>query len=461
MHESQMTKLNVPAKLAVGFNNRTDTYSGKLAYITYFRKDAIAKETSWQNWRDKNIEPVYTDNIPTEGFVLNKHVGGCKSWWNFRQSYCRIWDPRGFEFEITIPNLLYILETCNCLKGKGLEGKFVYSWDGQDLVLLPVDTEEYRQSVALQQATVEIKNKDGEVGYAYRSKDDKNLYYLGKLYVPKFVNGTARTVRHGWYRDDVTYNRVVTYERLHCFVTEDKSEVYWYPDFKKFYYRTDERLTPLEVNDVIDSLKAVSIYTDKPGEHKPVKIALEALSEEEMDLWNRFVVNHEKPRTPEEVFAAIRLCGSDVRVRHLHKSGDEYCVVNDSLSLIVNGQVVHFSDYNDFIDCYANKPNRFYKDEHVYTKEELDELLLKCEVKHEANYHDHYVLDQDGVAHKYYGREDGSKMTPTDSNLVYMGKEPGYRGPYVVLDDGGWIDYENVDNFTKTGGHMRIRINKQ
>lgn len=122
----------VPTKINVGFQNRSDTYSGKLAYIIYFdEKGKLRKETSWQHWRDKEIQNEIYDNEPIEGFVLNKKVGGDRYSWNPRQTYTRVYDPRGFEFEITIPNLLWILENCNCIKGKGLEGQFVYGWDGK------------------------------------------------------------------------------------------------------------------------------------------------------------------------------------------------------------------------------------------------------------------------------------------------------------------------------------------
>ena len=103
-------RLNIPETLKVGFNNRTDTYSGKLAYVTYINKKGdIAKETSWNGWIDKKIEVETYENKPIEGFVLNKRAGGYKSGWNFRQTKCRVYDPRGFEIEISVENLLYIL----------------------------------------------------------------------------------------------------------------------------------------------------------------------------------------------------------------------------------------------------------------------------------------------------------------------------------------------------------------
>ena len=103
-------RLNIPETLKVGFNSRSDTYSGKLAYVTYINKKGdIAKETSWKGWIDKNIDIEPYDNKPIEGFVLNRRAGGYKSGWNFRQTYCRVYDPRGFEVEISMENLLYIL----------------------------------------------------------------------------------------------------------------------------------------------------------------------------------------------------------------------------------------------------------------------------------------------------------------------------------------------------------------
>lgn len=138
----------IPEKLKVGFRKRDNTYTGKLSYIIYYdSKGVLRKENSWNSWRDPSIPDIEIENKPTSGFMLNRHVGGCKSGWNHRQSYCRVWDPRGFELEITIENLLWILEHCDCTKGKVLSGNFVYAWEGKDLVLVPEITEEYKESL--------------------------------------------------------------------------------------------------------------------------------------------------------------------------------------------------------------------------------------------------------------------------------------------------------------------------
>ena len=179
----------IPKKINVGYQNRSGTYTGKLAYVIYYdEKGKLRKETSWNSWRDENIPNEEFENVPTEGFVLNRRAGGVEeSWgWNARKTYCRIYDPRNFEFEITIENLLYILENTNSIKGKGLEGEFVYGWDGKDLVLMPVDSLDYKQiseynNILHNKETV--KAKDLKIGAAYLTKDNQERIYIGKFEV--------------------------------------------------------------------------------------------------------------------------------------------------------------------------------------------------------------------------------------------------------------------------------------
>jgi hypothetical protein len=211
--------LFIPKKIKAGFQTRTDTYTGKLAYVIGHDGIKWRKEKSWSQWKvdviqeedydklkrkdwddrydylkklynnhkglnylskytadqiqkyteeeyininlkpydehiyynnritaDVSLTPIEYDNIPTEGFVLNRKAGGYSSGWNHRNSVCRIYDPRGFEIEISVENLLFILEHCDCNKGKGLEGEFVYSWDKAKLVLLPVSSDEFKSN---------------------------------------------------------------------------------------------------------------------------------------------------------------------------------------------------------------------------------------------------------------------------------------------------------------------------
>lgn len=175
----------IPKRINVGYQNRSGTYTGKLAYIIYYdEKGVLRKERSWNGWRDEDIPNDEFDNEPTEGFVLNKKAGDYSTGWDHRQAYCRVYDPRGFEFEITIENLLYILANANCYKGKGLEGEFVYGWSGKDLVLMPVKSPDYKQIAEFNKIVHNnecIKAKDLVLGATYLTKDDEQWIYMGRF----------------------------------------------------------------------------------------------------------------------------------------------------------------------------------------------------------------------------------------------------------------------------------------
>lgn len=255
------SKLFIPSKIKAGFNPRSDTYSGKLAYVIGLDGKKWRKEPSWLGWiynyssgpeieiekkkqfdentkrqtewyhqieqsvknnpsayqsdhyyrdylkdslegflekrvgtykkfqpnigrktNDKSMIPVELDNVPTEGFVLNKKVGGYSSGWDHRATYCRVYDPRGFEFEISMENLLFILAECNSMKGKGLEGEFVYAWSGKDLVLLPTSSEDYTASNIYTKAqSGKVSAKELEVGLTYKHKSMDDYVYLGRF----------------------------------------------------------------------------------------------------------------------------------------------------------------------------------------------------------------------------------------------------------------------------------------
>jgi hypothetical protein len=56
-------QMNIPKVINVGFNKRNDTYTGKLAYVTYTdEKGVLRKETSWLGWSDSKIDKETFDN---------------------------------------------------------------------------------------------------------------------------------------------------------------------------------------------------------------------------------------------------------------------------------------------------------------------------------------------------------------------------------------------------------------
>lgn len=246
----QTKKLFIPDKCKAGFNLRSETYTGKLAYVIGFDGKKWRKEPSWKSWSnfpgDKKyayrsekttyygdeVAPMEFENVPTEGFVLNKKAGGTKYSWNHRATYARIYDPRGFEFEITIQNLLFVLQETDCMKGKGLVGEFVYSWDGKDLVLLPCDCEDYKASrefTNLQDK--KISARDLVVGATYQSKKDRELIYLGRY--ERFVRPDGISNYYGELRED---------KFKKGFNHKNKAHVFWDVKSKRFEYNCAPKL---------------------------------------------------------------------------------------------------------------------------------------------------------------------------------------------------------------------------
>lgn len=205
----------IPKKIKVGYQNREGTYSGKLAYVIYYdSKNVLRKEKSWEGWRNKEILPNDYENIPLSGFVLNRTAGGLGySRWDSRKTYVRCYDPRGFEFEITIPNLLYILENCSSIKGKGLEGEFVYGWDGKDLVLLPTSSPDYKDLCETSnkvQSNDTIKSKDLIVGATYLHKNGNQYIYMGKHDEYNY-SGVLKGKRFWFYEvEEPNYSQIMT-----------------------------------------------------------------------------------------------------------------------------------------------------------------------------------------------------------------------------------------------------------
>lgn len=189
-----MGNLFIPETIKVGYQERKGTYTGRLAYVIYYdEKGKLRKEVSWQRWRSKDIDPDEFKNEPTEGFVLNKEVQRY-NWSHFssNRSYIRIYDPRGIEFEITPENLIGLLMESNCNK-RMLEGKFVYAWHGTELVLLPCNSEAYKDAIEhTARQSKNISAKDLVEGCSYTLKNGNEVIYLG---------------RYKWYTWDVYADR--------------------------------------------------------------------------------------------------------------------------------------------------------------------------------------------------------------------------------------------------------------
>ncbi|MFA7219324.1 MAG: hypothetical protein WC119_02335 [Synergistaceae bacterium] len=267
------TKLNIPSRIRVGFQKRKDTYTGKLAYIYSMSKDGKRKDEpkSWTSWRDHGIAAKEFDNTPMEGFVLNRDVGGTqRSYdWNARRERVRVYDPRDFEFEITVENVLLILQECSSIKGKGLEGQFVLAWSGSSVVLLPVGCEEYNVAMEFQDLKGKKLGKDEVVeGCTYLNKDKENLMYMGRH--PWFHN-----IPKGYYhcKNTLTGQKKHIFLKMDSIIGKNKRDIYNYKvenGFTNLATRTSDTPIPEYAREYEKLMKTTfvstpaKLITDKP-----------------------------------------------------------------------------------------------------------------------------------------------------------------------------------------------------
>lgn len=248
------------------------------------------KNYNYYNWKESSnvkIKPQEFDNTPMEGFVLNKKVGDHSSGWNHRTGKCRVYDPRGWEFEIPFENLLYILQETNSYKGKGLEGEFVYSWDGKDLVLLPTSTIEYQESLNhTKMQDGKLYKKDMVPGYTYRDKNGNDFIYIGHYEYIERDNYSKKAYKKGkkyifQYSSQYESNVTKSYSNLSNFkqcVNKEIPEDFNATLEKVINYNTvlgikEEIFKSVDIKDLEPSYKKIH-YVLLYLENKPVKVKI-------------------------------------------------------------------------------------------------------------------------------------------------------------------------------------------
>lgn len=274
----------IPKKLKVGFQNRKETYTGKLAYVIYYDvKGLLHKVSSWEGWRDKNIPSLEVDNTPQSGFCLNKDVKRF-NWSHFgsNRSYIRVYDPRGIEFEVTPENLIGILTETDCLK-RGLEGNFVYAYKGSELILLPCASEEYQKAVEhTERQNLSISAKDLKIGCSYTTKNGEEIVYVGRFPVKTIAN------RDAYLGTPLEFNK---FSKKHIFCTKNDTKYTFLPksDLKFLAYLNSE--TPVtDYPFIIDEMNCNNKFHSINGwDYEADDVTENDIFEKDVrtDYWNR------------------------------------------------------------------------------------------------------------------------------------------------------------------------------
>lgn len=243
-----------PSDIYVVFDKRSETYTGLLAYVLPYGNNKLLRDKP--SWGSKATEPEIFKNEPTSGFVLNNRTAKTYGS-NKREVKVRVHDPRGFEVEISVENLLYILEFDGCEKGKSLNGEYVYYWGpgSNSITLLPKSSPIYKEICDIKNAVKGksvLKSKDLKHGVTYANdKGDERIY----------LKGNYKTVAS--YRSDV---------ELSLFYTNYHFDSIWVEGIQ--VYKTFKPIIEKGATDVIsDTILKADKYlrltlTDEPFERE-------------------------------------------------------------------------------------------------------------------------------------------------------------------------------------------------
>jgi hypothetical protein len=166
-------------KVYVGFQKRNTESGSPLGFLTPWGEDAAARGrmATVDKWSaSSKLQSVVLDNIPVSGFRVSDSAR--RNGWNGGNTVIQIEDPRGFELQITVDNMIQIMSGNLILDGE-IKVPCVWGRDGKDNILLPTNSEPYMNAIenterlkqTFSMRSVKLGNKielkDGRVGIYY------------------------------------------------------------------------------------------------------------------------------------------------------------------------------------------------------------------------------------------------------------------------------------------------------
>ena len=184
-----------------------DTREDNLSYLCQYEttesgevaanvKKMQATGRGWIRGGNKDKSGNIIDNAPTK----NIYVGCSVSRWSTSNKLFRVTDPRGFTIEIPTDNLATLLHHTTVVKGV-IQEECVWGKDGNNHILLPVNSEPYRLSREQQNVLDNklISVKDIKVGDWVKFFGDSHEYYFcGRVKVTWKVRGYKPRYRYSY-----------------------------------------------------------------------------------------------------------------------------------------------------------------------------------------------------------------------------------------------------------------------
>lgn len=178
--------MDTAKSLKVGFQNRKDTFTGKLGFIISDDENKPIDTTAFKRWCDANLGFMNIENKYETGFLINKNINRQSTFSNSKN--IRVFHPKGFEFEVAVENLIYLIANANIVSQE-IMAPCLVCWSRGKIFLVPKGTPE-----ALKMDKIIGGSYDYEVKKVYRVKN-KHLAYMG-AYKFRQISGGFENVKH-------------------------------------------------------------------------------------------------------------------------------------------------------------------------------------------------------------------------------------------------------------------------
>lgn len=158
----------------------------------------------------EDVDYKIYDNVPNEprfGFRITKSISRGGSW-SGSNKVVRIEDPRGFELEISVDNLVKMMSMTTFIEGVCQE-ECVWGRDGANNVLLPVNSDPYKEAFA----TTEYRNKeaislrDVNFGDTVELKKTEHFPGLSGIYLGAYHVYSLQTLYKSKQLENYSWNR--------------------------------------------------------------------------------------------------------------------------------------------------------------------------------------------------------------------------------------------------------------
>lgn len=152
------------------------------AYMTHYEDNAAGRKRQAQvdGWSRGKMKSVIIENKPMIGFRVSR--GLRRLGWSHHATSVRIEDPRGFEVDISVSNMMMLTDN-NLLENGEILRECVWGRDGGMNVLLPVNSQPYLQATEnTERMASHVNSRTVQLGDAVLLKNGLKGRYMGSMF---------------------------------------------------------------------------------------------------------------------------------------------------------------------------------------------------------------------------------------------------------------------------------------